>query len=45
LGDELVESRADLSSSSDVLPLLKHVCHSKHLTRLVASFPYARCII
>ena len=43
---ELVEDRPDLSSSlSDVLPLLKHACHSKHLARLMASFPYARCII
>ena len=46
LGVELVEGRPDLSSSSgDVLPLLKHACHSKHLARLMASFPYARRII
>jgi len=36
----------DLSSfSSDVLPLLKRACHSKHLAPLMASFPYARLII
>jgi hypothetical protein len=41
LGVELVEGRSDLSLSlSDVLPLLKHACHSKHL-----AFPYARRII
>ena len=35
LDAELVEGRPDLSSSlSDVLPLLKHACHSKHLARL-----------
>jgi hypothetical protein len=46
LGVELVEGCPDLSSSSsDVLPLLKRVCHSKHLARLIASFPYTRCII
>ena len=46
LGAELVEGRPDLSSSSsDVLPLSKRACHSKHLARLVASFPYARLII
>jgi hypothetical protein len=36
LVDELVEVRADLSSSSDVLPILKRVCHSKHLARLIS---------
>ena len=46
LGVELVEVRPDLSSSSsEVLPLLKRACHSKHLARLMASFPYARRII
>jgi len=46
LGAEFVEVRPDLSSSSsDVLPLLKRACHSKHLARLMASFPYARRII
>jgi hypothetical protein len=46
LGLELVEVRPDLSSSSsDVLPLLKRACHSKHLARLVASFLYVRRII
>jgi len=46
LGVELVEGRPDLSSSSsDVLPLLKRACHSKHLARLMASFPYAHHII
>jgi hypothetical protein len=46
LGVELVEGRPDLSSfSSDVLPLLKRACHSKHLTWLMASFLYARHII
>ena len=46
LGAELVEVRPVLSSSSsDVLPLLKRACHSKHLARLMASFPYARRII
>jgi hypothetical protein len=46
LGAELVEGHPDLlSSSSDVLPLLKCVCHSKHLARLMASFPYACRII
>jgi len=46
LGAELVEVRPDLSSSSsDVLPLLKRACHSKHLAQLMASFPYARRII
>ena len=45
LGVELVEGRPDLlSSSSNILPLLKRACHSKHLVRLVASFPYARLI-
>jgi len=40
LGVEIVEFRPDLSSpSSDFLPLLKLVCHSKHLARLMASFP------
>ena len=39
---ELVEARPDLSSpSSDVLPLLKHACHSKHVARHMASLPYA----
>ena len=43
---ELVESRPDLSSSStDDVPFLKRACHSKHLARLMASFPYARRII
>jgi hypothetical protein len=42
LGVELVEGRPDLSlSSSDVLPLLKRACHSKHVARHMASFPYA----
>jgi hypothetical protein len=46
LGVELVEVRPDLSSSScDVLPLLKRAFHSKHLARLMASFPYTRRII
>ena len=27
------------------VPLLKRACHSKHLTRLMVSFPYARLII
>jgi len=37
LGVELVEGRPDLSSSlSDVLPLLKHACHSKHHAQLMA---------
>ena len=45
LGVELVEGRPALSSSSDVLPLLKCTCHSKHLAWLMASFPYARRII
>jgi len=46
LGVELVEGRPDLSSSSsDVLPLLNHTCHSKHLARLMASFLYAHRII
>jgi len=46
LGVVLVEVRPDLSScSSDVLPLLKRACHSKHLARLMASFLYARCIV
>jgi len=46
LGVELVEGRPDLSSSSShILPLLKRACHSKHLTRLVASFLYARRVI
>ena len=45
LGVEFVEGHPDLSSSSDVLPLLKCACHSKHLTQHVATFPYARCII
>jgi hypothetical protein len=46
LGVELVEGHPDLSSSSsDVLPLLKRACHSKHVARHMASFPYARCII
>ena len=46
LGVEPVEGHPDLSSSSsDVLPLLKCACHSKHLARLMASFPYARHII
>ena len=39
LGVELVEVRSDLSSSSsDVLPLLKRVCDSKHLARLWPHF-------
>jgi hypothetical protein len=42
---ELVEVRPDLSSLSDVLPLLKHACHSKHLAWLMALFLYARRII
>jgi hypothetical protein len=41
-GFDLVEVRPDLSPSSDVLPLLKHACYSKHVARLVASLPYAR---
>jgi len=46
LGVELVEGCPDLSSSSsDVLPLLKHACHLKHLARLMALFLYTRCII
>jgi len=46
LGVELLEGRPDLSSSSsDVLPLLKRACYSKHLARLMASFLYARRII
>jgi len=46
LGVQLVEGRPDLSSSSsDVLPLLKSACHSKHLIRLMALFLYARHII
>ena len=46
IGFEHVEVRPDLSSSSsDVLPLLKRACHSKHLARLMDSFPYARRII
>jgi len=46
LGIEFVEGRPELSStSSDVLPILKRACHSKHLARLMASFPYARRII
>jgi len=46
LGVELVEGCPKLSSSSsDVLPLLKCACHSKHLAWLMASFPYACCII
>jgi len=46
LGFELMEVRPDLSSSSsDVLPFLKRACHSKHLARLLASFPYALLII
>jgi len=46
LGVELVEGRPEpSSSSSDVLPLLKRACHSKHLARLMASFPYAHRII
>jgi hypothetical protein len=40
---ELVQGHRDLSSSSsDVLPLLKRACHSKHIARHVASLPYAR---
>src|SRR5215469_1529592 len=43
LGVELVEGRPDLSSSwSEDLPLLKRACHSKHVARHMASFPYAR---
>ena len=46
LGLELMEGRPKLSSSSsDVLPLLKRACHSKHLAQLMTSFPYARHII
>jgi hypothetical protein len=46
LGVDLVKCRPELSSSStDVLPLLKCACHSKHLARLMASFPYACRII
>ena len=46
LGVELVEGCSDFSSSSiDVLPLLKRVCHSKHLAWLMASFPHAHPII
>jgi hypothetical protein len=46
LGAERVLDCPDLLSSlSDVLLLLKHVCHSKHLARLMAAFPYACCII
>jgi hypothetical protein len=46
LGVQLVEVCPDLSlSSSDVLPLLKRACHSKHLARHMASFPYACHII
>jgi len=45
LGVEIVEGRPDLSSSSDILPLLKRASHSKHLARLMVSFPYARRII
>ena len=46
LGVELVEGRPDLSSSSsDVLPLLKRACRSKHLARLMSLFLYARRII
>ena len=38
-----MEDRPDLSSSSsDVLPLLKRACHSKHVAQHMASFPYAR---
>ena len=37
LGDELVEGRPEFLSSSDVLPLLKRACHSKHRARLMAS--------
>ena len=34
---KLVVGRPDLlTSSSDVLPLMKRVCHSKHLARLIA---------
>ena len=46
LGVELVEGRPYLSSSwSDVLPLLKRACHSKHLARLMTSSLHARRII
>jgi len=46
LGVELVEVCPDLSSSSsDVLLLLKHVCHSKQLAQLMASFLHTRHII
>jgi len=46
LGVELVEGHPDLSlSSSDVLPLLKRVCHLKHLAQHMASFPHAHRII
>jgi len=46
LGVELMEGHPDLSSSSsDVLPLSKRACHSKHLARLMASFLYACRII
>ena len=45
-GVELVEDRPDLlSSPSDVLPLLKRACHSKHLARLIASLSYTRRIM
>ena len=38
---ELVEGRPDLLSSfTDVLPLLKCACHSKHIGRLMGSLPY-----
>jgi hypothetical protein len=33
------------SFSCDVLPLSKRACHSKHLARLMALFPYARRVI
>jgi hypothetical protein len=37
-----VGGRPDLlSSSSDVLPLVKHMCHSKHVARHMALLPYA----
>jgi hypothetical protein len=46
LGVELVKVCPDLSLSlSDVLPLLKSVCHLKHLAWLMASFSYAFHII
>ena len=41
LGIDLVEGCPDLlSSSGDVLPLLKFACYSKHLAQLIVSLPY-----